>query len=57
MDPGAKVIVSSGYSNDQVMADYKSYGFSGVVLKPYRIEELGVALKNVIDMKKTETVS
>ena len=31
MDPKAKVIVSSGYSNDGIMADYKAHGFSGVV--------------------------
>jgi CheY-like chemotaxis protein len=43
-DPGAIVIVSSGYSNDPIMADYKLYGFSGVIAKPYKIEELGEKL-------------
>jgi two-component system, cell cycle sensor histidine kinase and response regulator CckA len=40
MDPGVKAIVSSGYSNDPVMADFKKYGFSGVVPKPYSMEKL-----------------
>jgi len=44
IDPAARVIVSSGYSNDPVMADYKSHGLSGAVLKPYRVEELAQGL-------------
>ena len=47
-DPHAKVIVSSGYSTDPVMADYRSYGFCGVVTKPYSIEELGKTLHRVL---------
>jgi two-component system, cell cycle sensor histidine kinase and response regulator CckA len=48
IDPKARVIVSSGYLNDPVMTDYKMYGFSGVVPKPYRIHELGNILNTVI---------
>ncbi len=40
IDPGIKAIVSSGYSNDLVMANYRDYGFSGMVAKPYEVEEL-----------------
>ncbi|MBU1078569.1 MAG: PAS domain S-box protein [Spirochaetes bacterium] len=39
-DPSARVIVSSGYYNDAVMASYKKYGFCGVIKKPYNINEL-----------------
>lgn len=39
-DPSAKAIVSSGYSDDPVMANYSEHGFKGVVMKPYSIEEL-----------------
>lgn len=40
IDPQIKAIVSSGYSNDPVMANYEEYGFSGVLSKPYKMEEL-----------------
>ncbi len=38
--PEAKVIASSGYSNDTVMADFERFGFCGAVAKPYRLQEL-----------------
>ena len=40
IDPDAKVLVSSGYSNDPIMANYKAYGFSGAMSKPYELREL-----------------
>lgn len=40
LDPNVKAIVSSGYANDPVIADYELYGFHGVVHKPYKINEL-----------------
>jgi two-component system cell cycle sensor histidine kinase/response regulator CckA len=48
IDPGTKAIVSSGYSNDPVMAEFGKYGFRAVVAKPYKIEELGQILHEVI---------
>ncbi|HXG64056.1 MAG TPA: ATP-binding protein, partial [Blastocatellia bacterium] len=48
IDPGVKAIVSSGYSNDPVMADFRRYGFKGVVTKPYRIADLGEALHDLM---------
>jgi CheY-like chemotaxis protein/nitrogen-specific signal transduction histidine kinase len=44
-DPGARLIVSSGYSNDPIMAHYEEYGFCGAMVKPYRINELMEALR------------
>ena len=35
LDAGAKVVVSSGYTEDTVMANYRDYGFCAVVPKPY----------------------
>lgn len=48
IDPAAKVIVSSGYSNDPVMADYENYGFCGVLPKPYKIEDVNRILHDLL---------
>ena len=40
IDPLAQCIVSSGYANDPIMANYKEYGFSGVLMKPFKVDEL-----------------
>ena len=50
IDPGVRAIVSSGYSNDPIMANYREHGFLGVVAKPYRIKELNEALYNVMKL-------
>jgi PAS domain S-box-containing protein len=51
VDPDVVAIVSSGYSNDPVMADFRRYGFSGVVAKPYRFEEMNATLQQVLCRK------
>jgi CheY-like chemotaxis protein len=48
IDPDVKGIVSSGYSDDPGMTDFRKYGFSGVVAKPYTLEELGGKLNRVL---------
>ena len=37
LDPDARVIVASGYSNDPVMAHYQDYGFRAALAKPYDV--------------------
>ncbi len=49
IDPGVKAIVSSGYSNDSVMAEYEKWGFKACVAKPYNLEQLSRVLYNVIE--------
>jgi PAS domain S-box-containing protein len=48
IDPDVKAIVSSGYSVDPVMSDFKKYGFSGVVMKPFRVKDLSDEVHRVI---------
>jgi len=40
LDPNVKAVVSSGYSDDAVTADYRKQGFAAFLKKPYNIEEL-----------------
>lgn len=48
IDPLARVIVSSGYSNDDVLQNFARYGFHAVVPKPYAPQELEEALVRVL---------
>ena len=48
IDPDAKVIVSSGYSNDPVMANFKNFGFCSSIVKPYRLQELSRVISQII---------
>ena len=49
IDPAVKAIVSSGYSHDPIMADYRQYGFSGVLMKPYKFEDLCDSLQKLME--------
>lgn len=48
MDPGVKAVVSSGYSSDPVLANYREHGFRGRVVKPYRAADLAKVLREVM---------
>jgi PAS domain S-box-containing protein len=47
-DPDVRAIVSSGYSSDLAMADFREHGFRGMVAKPYDINELATVVRAVI---------
>ncbi len=49
LDSSVRAIVSSGYSNDPIMANYRDYGFSGVIAKPYRIDEIARVVEQVME--------
>lgn len=53
IDPEAKVIVSSGYTNDPIMLNYASYGFSGAIPKPYNIEDLNSKIQEIIELENS----
>ena len=47
LDPEVKALLSSGYSNDEVVTDFAKYGFRGVLPKPYRLVDLRKAIERV----------
>lgn len=51
LDSEVRAIVSSGYSSDK-LSDYKKYGFCEVIAKPYRLQELGKVVANVLGGEK-----
>ncbi|MDW7683833.1 MAG: PAS domain S-box protein [Bacillota bacterium] len=51
IDPAVQAIVSSGYSEDAILAKYAMFGFKGAVAKPYQLEELADVLASVISEK------
>ncbi len=48
IDKEVKAIVSTGYSNDPVMAEYRKYGFKGVLNKPYKLQEMSEVVSRVL---------
>jgi CheY-like chemotaxis protein len=48
VNPEAKVIVSSGYSNDPIMANFREYGFCAAIVKPFQIQDLSRVLSQVL---------
>lgn len=48
LDAGAKVIVSSGYAEDPVMANYSAYGFCGIAAKPYSRDKLLAVVRQAL---------
>lgn len=49
IEPKVMAIVSSGYSNDPIMANYREHGFCGVIPKPYSRTQLAECLNLVLN--------
>jgi PAS domain S-box-containing protein len=54
IDKEACVLISTGYVNDPIVTDYRKFGFSGIVTKPYNIAELNAMLSE-LSRKKSPT--
>lgn len=52
MNPTVRALVCSGYSNDQILADFRNHGFSGIIVKPYTIEDISQAVQKMLDAKE-----
>ena len=53
IDPGVRAVISSGYSNDPVMARYREHGFAGVIAKPFSLADLGQVLAQAMPNQST----
>ena len=49
IDPGAKVVASSGYSDDAVVSKHKQQGFKMFLKKPYSIDNLREILNKMLN--------
>jgi nitrogen-specific signal transduction histidine kinase/CheY-like chemotaxis protein len=56
IDPHVKAIVSSGYSQDAIMANYREHGFADVITKPYKMIDLSSIIHKVIAGDATNTL-
>jgi CheY-like chemotaxis protein len=52
LDPHVPAIVSSGYSNDPVMANFASYGFQAIVTKPYAVNLLTETIRRLLEPRQ-----
>jgi PAS domain S-box-containing protein len=48
IDPNVRGIVASGYSNNPILANFRSFGFKGMIAKPFDVQELGEAVQKVL---------
>jgi DNA-binding NarL/FixJ family response regulator len=48
LDPAAKLVVSSGYSDASVMSNFREYGFDDVIPKPWRTAEVSEVFRRVL---------
>ncbi|MFW6457107.1 MAG: PAS domain S-box protein [Planctomycetota bacterium] len=49
LNPDAALIVSSGYSSDPIIANYREYGFAGRLPKPFKFKDLQKELSRIIN--------
>ena len=47
-DPSVVAIVSSGYAGDTAMSEYRSFGFTDIIAKPYTLNEFREAMIRVM---------
>ena len=48
LDPNVRLVASSGYSNDPILACYEEHGFHAVLTKPYNLKKLDKVLAGVL---------
>ncbi len=54
LDPDAKLVVASGYSNDPIMAHYQEHGFTAMLTKPFMVADLENILAATLPAREKE---
>ena len=52
INPAAKVIVSSGYSNAPVLQNFREAGFANIISKPYQLLDLSRVIAETLEKSK-----
>jgi PAS domain S-box-containing protein len=55
LNPDVRVVLASGYSNEDVAVRFAGKGFSGVLQKPYNLSSLREALAGLMPKRKEDT--
>ena len=55
INPDAKVIVVSGCSNNQIMANHKEHGFIASMAKPFQLHELNTLVNSILRSNSSST--
>jgi len=51
LDPEAVIYISTGYSSDPIVNDYKKYGLAGALAKPYTVDELQKLINGAVSLR------
>jgi len=49
LDPGAKIIVVSGYANHSIAQNPEAHGAAGFICKPYRLDDMLSMVRTILD--------
>ena len=48
IDPDVRAVLSSGYADNNVMNDFREFGFKAAIAKPFNFKELAAVLARVL---------
>lgn len=52
IDPKVKAVISTGYSADPILENYRLYGFQGALPKPYAIKDMAALIRRLVGKKE-----
>ena len=55
LDPSIRVLVSSGYAGDDVLAHPQEFGFDGSLPKPYQLRDLRLAMSRLLSSEPSQS--